>query len=198
VLQSFEPPTHEGNNVLISLSPLEDEGYGPANVRVATMSTHTRPGDWQGLDKLAYQVKKETFRARFMAALEHALPGASAAILHAEFASPRSFQRYTRRQNGAVGGAPVTRGNSNFLAIDSDAFGPGIWIVGDSVFPGQGTMATVLSAIRVVERITGVSWNRLRRESSRHGRREQAHDMPAGTDRRVEPDDGLVSRIKRI
>ncbi len=83
-------------------------------------------------------------------------------LAHAEFASPRSFRRYTRRTAGAVGGAPVSRSNSNFLAVDPGVLGRGLWVVGDSVFPGQGTMATVLSAIRVVERITGVSWTALR------------------------------------
>ena len=57
--------------------------------------------------------------------------------------------------SAAVGGPPVSRRNSNFLAVGSDVLGPGLWVVGDSVFPGQGTMAVVLSAIRVVERITG-------------------------------------------
>ena len=47
--------------------------------------------------------------------------------------------------------------------MDADVLGSGLWVVGDSVFPGQGTMATVLSAIRVVERITGDSWEAMKR-----------------------------------
>ena len=31
-----------------------------------------------------------------------------------------------------------------FYWLPADVFGPGLWLVGDSVFPGQGTMATVL------------------------------------------------------
>ncbi len=161
VLQSYDAAIHDGNNVLVSLSPVEDPGYAPTSVRVATMSTHTRPADWLGLDSQIYTEKKAIFRDRLLAALARALPEAPAALVHAEFASPRSFQRYTRRVAGAVGGAPVTRRNSNFLAVGSDVFGPGLWVVGDSVFPGQGTMATVLSGIRVVERIAGVSWKSL-------------------------------------
>ncbi len=56
----------------------------------------------------------------------------------------------------------MSRSNSTFLAVDADVLGPGLWVVGDSVFPGQGTMATVLSAIRVVERITGRKWATLK------------------------------------
>ena len=163
VLQTYESPTHDGNNVLVSLSPLADDGYGPASVRVATISTHTRPAAWQFLEKENYRLKKGQFADRLLSALGRALPGAREALVHAEFASPRTFERYTRRAAGAVGGAPVTRSNSNFFAVDSGVFGPGIWIVGDSVFPGQGTMASVLSGIRVVERMTHTSWDKIRK-----------------------------------
>ncbi len=162
VLRSYDAPMHDGNNVLVSLSPVADAGYGPSDVRVATLSTHTRPADWEGLDNPAHRARKAEFEARMLGALERAIPGASSALLHAEYATPRSFRRYTRRTAGAVGGAPVSRINSNFLAIGPDVFGPGLWVVGDSVFPGQGTMATVLSAIRVVERIAGLGWDSVR------------------------------------
>ena len=153
VLRDYDRPIHDGNNVLISLSPPEDPGYGPADVRVATMSTHTRPAAWSGLSREDYAARKADYRARMLDALSRALTDAPGALRHEEFASPRSFLRYTRRTGGAVGGAPVSRSNSNFLAVGSDALGAGTWLVGDSVFPGQGTMAVVLSAMQVVERI---------------------------------------------
>ena len=160
VLRSYDGPIHDGNNVLVSLSPTGDPGYGPPGVRVATLSTHTDPDSWDGLDRESYALRKSEYGDRLLGALERALPGATEAIVHDEFSSPRSFARYTRRTRGAVGGPPVSRRNSTFLAVDADVLGPGLWVVGDSVFPGQGTMATVLSAIRLVERITGKSWSR--------------------------------------
>ncbi len=175
VLQSYDRPLHDGNNVLVSLSPPEDEGYGPPSVRVATMSTHTRPADWQDLDADSYRDQKAEYQARLLTALGRALPDAPAAIVHAEFASPRSFARYTRRTKGAVGGAPVSLGNSNFFAVGPDVLGPGLWLVGDSVFPGQGTLATVLSAIRVIERITGISWSFIRQQPYHDPDIVQAH-----------------------
>lgn len=170
VLQSYDRPIHDGNNVLISLSPPGDPGYGPDDVRVATLSTHTRPADWRDLDADAYAARKADYAGRLLAALGRALPGAPDALVHAEFASPRSFARYTRRTDGAVGGPPVSRRNSNFLAVGADALGPGLWLVGDSVFPGQGTMAVVLSAIRVAERVTGQSWDSMRAGTGRGSR----------------------------
>ncbi len=167
VLRAYDRPIHDGNNVLVSLSAPGDEGYGPPGVRIATMSTHTAPGDWADLGPESYASKKRDHESRLLGALGQALPEAPSSLVHAEFASPRSFARYTRRALGAVGGPPVSRRNSTFLAVDADVLGPGLWVVGDSVFPGQGTMATVLSAIRVVERITGRSWTEMRREGLR-------------------------------
>ncbi len=132
--------------------------YGPENVRVATMSTHVRPADWWGLDRPAYEARKAEYSGRMLRALGQALPGAPESLVHAEFATPRSFARYTRRTQGAVGGPPVSRRNSNMMAVSPDRLGPGLWLVGDSVFPGQGTMAVVLSAMRVIERISGRPW----------------------------------------
>jgi len=160
VLRDYARPIHDGNNVLVSLSAPGDTGHGPADVRVATMSTHTAPDDWAGLDPPAYAARKADYRDRLLAALAKALPDAPSALVHAEFATPRSFARYTRRTGGGAGGPPVSRRNSVFFAVDADVLGPGLWVVGDSVFPGQGTMATVLSAVRAWERITGGSWER--------------------------------------
>ncbi len=161
VLMDYDRPPHEGNNVLVSLSPLADPAYGPADVRVATLSTHTTPSEWTDLDPAARLALKQDYGRRLIAALGRAMPVAVDHLRHAEFATPRAWQRYTRRTEGAVGGAPVSRRNSTFLAVDSDVFGAGVWVVGDSVFPGQGTMATVLSAVRVVDRIMGPTRRRL-------------------------------------
>ncbi len=162
VLQSYGDQIHDGNNALISLSTVDDPGYGPSDVRVATISTHVRPSEWFGLDREVYRIKKQSYAERLLQALGQALPDAPLMIRHAEFGTPRSFLRYTRRTEGAVGGPPVRFGNSNFLAVGNDVLGKGLWVVGDSVFPGQGTLATALSGIRVVERITGQTWSRIR------------------------------------
>ena len=103
------------------------EGYGPLDVRVATMSTHTRPAEWQGLEGAGLsRARRPSSGIGCSRPWAGPLPGTAAgALVHAEFASPRSFRRYTRRTAGAVGGPPVARSNSNFLAVGSDVFGPG-------------------------------------------------------------------------
>jgi len=155
VLQDYAQPIHDGNNVLISLSPPGDEGYAPAALRTLTMSTHVTPEGWFDSDRPAYEARKAEYAARMRRALDRAFPGIDAAIRHIEFATPRSFARYTRRTLGRVGGPPVSRSRSNLMAVDAGVLGPGLWVVGDSVFPGQGTMAVVMGAMRALERMTG-------------------------------------------
>ena len=145
----------DGNNVLISLSPEGDKGYAGPEIRIATMSTHVRAEEWSGLVSKEYEWKKEEYAGRMKAALDRAFPGVEGALRHIEFASPRSFARYTRRTLGRVGGPPVSRLRSNLMAVDPGVLGKGLWVVGDSVFPGQGTMAVVMCAMRVLERMTG-------------------------------------------
>ncbi|MFM7593134.1 MAG: phytoene desaturase family protein, partial [Isosphaeraceae bacterium] len=158
VLHDPEKPIHDGNNVLISLSPPADEGYAPPDTRTATLSTHVHPEEWHGLSNEAYAAKKADYACRMQAALDRAFPGVKQATRHIEFASPRSFARYTRRTLGRVGGPPVSRRSANIMAVDPGALGQGLWLVGDSVFPGQGTMAVVMCAMRVLERLSGESW----------------------------------------
>ena len=159
VLQDYSLPIHDGNNVLISLSPGGDEGYAPPDIRVLTMSTHVDPSEWAKLSADEHQARKNEDADRMKRALDRAFPGIESAMRHIEFATPRSFARYTRRPLGRVGGPPVSRSRSNLMAVDPGVFGRGLWVVGDSVFPGQGTMAVVMCAMRVLERITGRDWS---------------------------------------
>jgi C-3',4' desaturase CrtD len=159
VLQDYSRPIHDGNNVLISLSPENDRRYAPKSKRVITMSTHVKPEPWFEAEGAEYENLKKEYGMNMMYALTHAFPGVEPAIRHIEYATPRSFARYTRRTLGRVGGPPVSRSRSNLRAVDPGVLGPGLWVIGDSVFPGQGTMAVVMCAMRVLERITGCRWN---------------------------------------
>lgn len=180
VLHDPHLPIHDGNNVLISLSPPGDEAYAPAGIRTATLSTHVNPDDWHGLTADQYQARKADYASRMKAALERAFPGVDQAIRHIEFASPRSFARYTRRTLGRVGGPPVSRRSANLMAVDPGALGRNLWLVGDSVFPGQGTMAVVMCAMRVLERMTGEFWysDSIIRENRPVPRAEPVHAAP--------------------
>jgi C-3',4' desaturase CrtD len=144
----LQQPFGEGNSVFLSLSLPGDPDRGPAGHRALTISTHTDLRSWWHLferDRAAYEARKAEYTQRVLAAAEVALPGLRGAAQVVLPGTPVTFQRYTGRSLGWVGGFPQT---SLFRA-----WGPrvaeGVWLVGDSIFPGQSILATALGGARV-------------------------------------------------
>ncbi len=147
-------PLAEGNTIFLSLSPGWDKQRGPDGTRALTISTHTRPGDWWRLfehERPAYEARKAAYAERMLAVAETALPGLRDAANLTLPGTPVTFQRFTRRAWGWVGGFPQT---SLFRAW-APRLAPGLWLVGDSIFPGQSTAAVALGGLRVARTILG-------------------------------------------
>jgi len=141
-------PMAEGNTAFLSLSPDWDDTRAPAGRRALTISTHTDPKTWwtlAGQDSAAYEARRQAYCDRLLNAAERVLPGLRAASDLVLPGTPLTFQRFTRRQWGWVGGFPQT---SLFRAW-APRLGPGLWMVGDSIFPGQSTAAVALGGLRV-------------------------------------------------
>lgn len=141
-------PLAEGNTVFASLSPAWDGERAPAGRRALTLSTHTRLGPWWDLhhsDRSSYESRRDAYTERMMTAAEIALPGLREAAGLVMPGTPVTFQRFTRRAWGWVGGFPQT---SLFRAW-GPRLAPGLWMVGDSIFPGQSTAAVALGGLRV-------------------------------------------------
>jgi C-3',4' desaturase CrtD len=142
-------PLGEANSVFISLSAAGDTQRAPAGQRAATLSTHTAILPWLELkkrDPAAYEARKAAYTEKMLAAAERALPGLRRAVRLCLPGTPATFEFYTRRPQGMVGGFPQTslfnvRGPSTGL--------PNVWLVGDSIFPGQSTAGVTLGGMRV-------------------------------------------------
>ena len=140
-------PLGEGNSVFASLSPAWDASRAPAGHRALTLSTHTAlAGWWELLRTRPPGLRSPESRDRRKAAdaAEHALPGLrlrrpAGAARHADHLSTLH-----RAHVGWVGGFPQTG-----LAAGRQAprLGPNLWLVGDSIFPGQSTAAAALGGL---------------------------------------------------
>jgi phytoene dehydrogenase-like protein len=120
--------------------------------RALTISTHTRLRDWWRLyanDRDAYQSRKQAYVDQMLQAAEVALPGLRSGAKLILPGTPVTFQRFTRRADGWVGGFPQT----NLFRAWPARVRPGLWMVGDSIFPGQSTPAVSLGGLRVAEAI---------------------------------------------
>lgn len=146
-----EQPLGEGNSVFISLSPPDDPSRAPSGMRAATLSTHTRVADWWSTDPSAYEEKRAEYTEKLLVAAEIAIPGLRKAIRLCLPGTPRTFAFYTRRPMGMVGGFPQTsllKARGSWTGIER------IWLVGDSIFPGQSTAGVTLGAMRVARQVT--------------------------------------------
>lgn len=145
-------PLGEGNTAFLSLSPAWDAERAPAGQRALTLSTHTNLSIWWQLfeqDRAAYEARQADYTERLLAVAEAALPGLRAAANLILPGTPVTFQRFTGRAWGWVGGFPQT---SLFRAW-GPRLGPNLWLVGDSIFPGQSTAAVALGGLRVAHSV---------------------------------------------
>ena len=141
-------PMGNGNTVFLSFSPAWDASRAPEGRRTLTLSTHTELGGWWDLyehDREAYKARKNAYLERVLAAAEIALPDLRDAADLILPGTPVTFERFTHRAWGWVGGFPQT---SLFRAW-GPRLAPNLWLVGDSVFPGQSVPAVALGGLRV-------------------------------------------------
>jgi C-3',4' desaturase CrtD len=144
-------PLAEGNSVFLSLSPAWDPTRAPSGRRAVTLSTHTRLEPWWSLDKddLAFTARELAYADRLLAAGERVIPRLRQAADLLLPGTPVTFAHFTRRSHGWVGGFPQV----DLLRSFSPRLRPSIWMVGDSIFPGQSVAATALGGRRVAHAV---------------------------------------------
>jgi phytoene dehydrogenase-like protein len=144
-------PFGEGNSAFLSISPTWDlSRVAPCECAV-TISTHTALAQWQAYraDRQTYSQAKERLSEKLLDLAERTFPHLREAIRFSMSGSPITYAFYTRRSAGWVGGFPQV----NLWQSQSPAILPGLWLVGDSIFPGQSTAAVALGGLRVAESV---------------------------------------------
>ena len=161
VVRDHTKPLGETNSIFISVSAKGEMGRAPlgmrapAGRRAANISTHTQIEPWWALRnapdrKQAYLERRAQYVEAMLDSAEIAIPNFKQAAKLILPATPVTYEQWTGRPMGMVGGFPQTsilnaRGPQTGLA--------NCWLVGDSVFPGQSTAGVTLSALRVVEKV---------------------------------------------
>jgi C-3',4' desaturase CrtD len=144
VLPQPGAPLTEGGMCFISVLP---PARRPGAPRAVSVSTHTEAGRWWGLDRESYLAQKAVYAVRLLAACERAFPGFGGGLRFVGAATPRTFAHYTVRGGGLVGGLRQDRVRALFGAVSHRSGAPGLFLCGDTVFPGQGTIGVTLSGI---------------------------------------------------
>lgn len=146
-------PLQEGNHVFLSISGAADEGRAPPGLRTLTASTHVPLALLRG-PPAEQAARVAEVQAAMRATLDARALEWSAGLEHELTASPRTFARFTRRSDGAVGGVPRRAGLGHYWQLGPIEVASGLWLAGDSAFPGQSTLATALGGVRVAEAIS--------------------------------------------
>lgn len=141
-------PLGEGNSIFVSASPKGDAGRAPEGRVALTLSTHSRPAPWfkaASESREAYLELKGRYTERMLDLLETALPGIRSRIGTPTAATPVSWERWTGRKQGLVGGYAQS---TLFGLRGPETPWRNLRLVGDSIFPGQSLPGVVTGAYR--------------------------------------------------
>lgn len=149
-------PHCASDSVFVTVSRPDDDEKAPPGVSTVTVSTHARWTDWQDLSRERYDEQRATVTAAILGVLERQLPEIGLLPrIHVGAGTPRTWITYTQRHGGYVGGIPHDIRRPMLLLPPNQTPFAGLYMVGDSVFPGQGTPAVMLGAWNTIERIVG-------------------------------------------
>lgn len=140
--------------LMLGVAPAWDS-RAPAGRRAATVSTFTEAEGWFTFhsDESEHEERDARALEERWARLHVALPelGAGAEVL--ETATPRTTYEQTRRRLGMVGGTGQTLACFGANATTHLTSVPNLFMVGDTVFPGNGVAAVTQSALVVANEI---------------------------------------------
>lgn len=151
IVNRLEGPLEECGSLFMSLSPEWDTSRAPQGHRAVTVTTHTRVDQWWDVLKQspeAYEAFKHQYAERVLHEIEALMPGFRSSIDVMLPGSPVTYEFYTQRYQGMVGGFPQT----SLFRVRSPMTGvPNLRLVGDSIFPGQSTAGVMVGAVRVTQ-----------------------------------------------
>jgi C-3',4' desaturase CrtD len=151
IIADLEEPMGETRSIFMSMSPEWDASRAPVGHRAVTVTTHTHVQQWCDLlahSPEAYKAKKQEYAAKMLAQIDRIIPSFSSAVKLMLPGSPVTFQFYTSRYLGQVGGFAQ---KSLFAARSPQTGITNLRLVGDSIFPGQSTAGVTLGAMRVAK-----------------------------------------------
>ncbi len=146
-------PFVEGNHVFCSVAGAGDVGRSPEGTRTMTVSTHVPIGELRALPDADRGDAVEAIQQRMRETIAARAPAWLSDVEDELTASPRTFARFTGREEGWVGGVPRRASLASWLRFRAPRPRPGLVLVGDSTFPGQSTLATALGGWKAAESI---------------------------------------------
>ncbi len=125
----------------------EGDGRAPIGQATVIASIFTDVTSWSTYTPAEYRRHKNMILEKILKALNAQFAIESNQWLHKELATPRSFARWTGRPQGIVGGLGQTPTTFGPFGLPSRTPMKGLWLCGDSIYPGEGTAGVTQSAV---------------------------------------------------
>lgn len=142
----FQLLLKELGSIFISIS-FEGDGRAPIGQATVIASLFTDVTSWSAYSRSEYQQRKDLILGKILKVLNAQFAIESKQWLHKELATPRSFARWTGRPQGIVGGLAQTPTTFGPFGLPSRTPMKGLWLCGDSIYPGEGTAGVSQSAL---------------------------------------------------
>ena len=145
----LQSTSRDPGSLFVSVSQ-EGDGRAPAGQATVIASVFTPAKPWfeAPLDQSAPRTRrKRELKALIQLELQRLLGIAPQHWLHGELATPRAFAHWCGRPFGYVGGLGQHPRRFGPFGLASRTPLPGLWLCGDSIYPGEGTAGVSLSAL---------------------------------------------------
>ena len=125
----------------------EGDGRAPKGEATLVASAFTPAESWCCIPESTYRQRKLCALQSIQTTLNTWLNLSPVDWLHVELATPRGFARWTGRPSGIVGGLGQHPRRFGPFGLASRTPLPGLWLCGDSIYPGEGTAGVSQSAL---------------------------------------------------
>jgi C-3',4' desaturase CrtD len=143
----------DSGSIFVSFSQRGDTIRAPRGKRVINVSTHTDTDFWFHLGE-QYDSVKKSVQSQILQLLRSKLPGFNQAEINIAFsATPITWRNWVHRNKGRVGGIPQSMNRSLIDWTPNQTPFSGLFLCGDTVFPGQGIPGVTLSGFNAYKRV---------------------------------------------
>lgn len=148
-----DPIPHCGSeSFFVSLSHPDDKERSKDRQTV-TISCHTKPKMWEGLNGEEYKKQKMEIEEYILNIFCERFQVNRKEVENVMTGSPKTFVRYTHRYHGLVGGIPHSLKRNPLQILMARAPYKDFYLIGDTQFPGQGIAAVVLGAQNLANKL---------------------------------------------
>lgn len=137
--------------ISLTAPTLSDPSLAPAGEHLLTLTTLVDP---QAVPR--WSAAKRGFVEAMLARAAQRLPGLATELRFAEGATPRTMERYTRNEAGAIYGFDVTPAQVGPGRLDNQTPLPGLFLAGHWSRPGGGVVGVVRSGLRTARLALGL------------------------------------------